>query len=327
MTNLNNKIVEKISKIIFSDGSSAESRASTIIVKNNNVGFSLNIESIDLKEAEIVRSKIIDSLKEIEDIGKVTIILTKSKMETKEKAKIYIEEADKVIVIAAGKGGVGKSTISALLAHKLAKEGAKVGIIDADIYGPSIPSIFGLVQEKPLLDGNKMIPIEKYGIKINSVGFLVKPEEAVSMRGPMTSKTLYQLLSLTKWGKLDYLIIDTPPGTGDIHISLLQNYMIDSAIIVTTPQKISEIDVVRTINLYQKFGIPITGIIENMSYFIDPATGKSINIFEGSSGSKISEKYNIPLLARLMMNPDLSRACDNGESLAWFSEMFEGVIV
>jgi len=151
-------------------------------------------------------------------------------------------------------------------------------------------------------------------VEVISIGFLVQSDSAIAWRGPMASKAIYQLLSLTEWGNLDYLIIDTPPGTGDIHLSILENYQIDGVIMVTMPQQISGIDVEKAINLYQKFSVPILGIIENMSYLIDK-NGNRIQVFGGSSGKYLAEKYNIPLLQHLPIIPALTEKCDKAESL------------
>ena len=256
MTNIKDDIIQSIlSKFRFSDGASLASKASELVIKNSNIGFSVDITGIQAEEAESIRLEVQQKIESLEGVGKVSIVLTSNRAAAKtkdEKPKLHIDGVSKVILVAAGKGGVGKSTISALLAHKLKADGHKVGIIDADIYGPSIPHMFGLAG-KPELDGNKMIPLQNYGISVNSIGFLTAPDASVSWRGPMTSKALYQLLSLTQWGDLDYLIIDTPPGTGDIHLSLLQNYLIDKVLMVTTPQQISKLDVSRAIDLYKKF--------------------------------------------------------------------------
>lgn len=325
---MNKQIKSIIADIIFSDGSSVQSRSSDIVINDNNIGFSLDITGLETSEAESAREATIRQLKVIENIGRISIVLTSSRLAQKsekpEKAKLHIEGVDKIILVAAGKGGVGKSTISALLAHKLASEGKKVGIIDADIYGPSIPHIFRL-QGKPELDDNKMIPLQNYGISVNSIGFLTAPSAAISWRGPMISKALYQLLSLTKWDTLDYLIVDTPPGTGDIHLSLLQNYIVDKVLMVTTPQKISQIDVSRAINLYNKFNVSIAGIIENMSYYLNPKTGEKIKLFSGKSGNMISQEHGIPLLAQIPIDPELSAACDAGQDLKAYSSLLDMV--
>ncbi len=318
------QIQTKIAIIAFSDGSKVTERASEIIIKDRDIGFSVDIQGIDLEEAKKVRAQIISSLEEINDIRKINIVLTSSENNQNsfknQNSKIIIDNIKKVILIAAGKGGVGKSTISALIAQKLANQGQKVGLLDADIYGPSIPNIFN-VNGKPELINKRMIPLYNYGVKINSIGFITDPLSSISWRGPMTSKALYQLISLTNWGELDYLIVDTPPGTGDIHLSLLQNYFISGVIMVTTPQNISAIDVQRSINLYKKFALPIMGIIENMSYYVMPNSSEKINIFSGNSGIQIASKYNIPLLSKVPLNTELAISCDKGNSLEKYFDL------
>ncbi len=322
-----NRINEIRTNLLLSDGTTVQSRSSDIIVNGSNVGFSLDISGIELAEAESIRAQIIKAIQEATDFEKISVVLTstrKNQSTSNEKAKIQIEGVGKIFLVASGKGGVGKSMIASLLAHKLKADGKKVGIVDADIYGPSIPHLFSL-KGKPELDDNKMVPLENYGIVVNSIGFLTEPSASISWRGPMVSKAIYQLLSLTNWGKLDYLIIDSPPGTGDIHLSILQNYIIDQVIMVTTPQKISEIDVSRAVSLYKKFNVPILGVIENMSYYVIPKTGESISIFTGDGGNKIASDHNLDLLTKLPIDPRISIACDAGADLSQFSYLLDTI--
>ncbi|MCX4084456.1 Mrp/NBP35 family ATP-binding protein [Rickettsia hoogstraalii] len=301
MADLHQKqIIDKLQHIIFKDGTFLNKVISDIIIKGNNIGFSIDISGKNKLEAEEIKIKAIDKLNEISEINKITIVFTESKpMEKKaQKPKHFVENVKKIILVASGKGGVGKSTISALIAQQLSLENYRVGIVDADIYGPSIPHIFG-INEVPKTTDGRIIPITVKSIQVISIGFFVKDHSAIIWRGPMASKTIYQLLSVTKWDNLNYLIIDMPPGTGDIHLSLLENYHLDGVIIVTTPQKISEIDVIRSIDLYQKLNLPILGIIENMSY-----------MFENNSGGHLSQKYNIPLIAQIPIMPQIADACD-----------------
>jgi len=295
------QIIDKIHDINFKDGTFLKQVISNIIIKGNNIGFSIDISRQKKLEAEEIKQQVINKLNEIPDIGKITIVFTESKAVEKkpQKPKHFVENVKKIILVASGKGGVGKSTISSLIAQQLSLENYRVGIVDADIYGPSIPHIFGINEVPQTIEG-RIIPVMAKNIQVVSIGFFVKDYSAIIWRGPMTSKTIYQLLSVTKWDNLDYLIIDMPPGTGDIHLSMLENYHLDGVIIVTTPQKMSEIDVVRSIDLYQKLNLPILGIIENMS-----------NLFDSTSGSRLSQRYNIPLIAQIPIMPELSSACDN----------------
>ncbi|MBN8522277.1 MAG: P-loop NTPase [Rickettsiales bacterium] len=322
------QIQTKIANICFSDNSKVGDRVSEIIVKGKEAGFALDIKGITLEEANEVRNHLIGELEKIPSLERINIVLTSSerKHEQKQKSdsKIVLDNIKKVIVIAAGKGGVGKSTIAALLAQKLAGQGKKVGLLDADIYGPSIPSIFNL-RGKPELINKRMIPLYNYNVKVNSIGFITDPLSSISWRGPMTSKALYQLISLTDWGQLDYLIIDMPPGTGDIHLSLLQNYVIGGVIMITTPQKISAIDVQRAVNLYRKFNVPIIGIIENMSGYFSPNSEK-ITIFSGNSGKRIANEQDLTFLSKISLIPELSELCDEGLPLGKYFDLLDFAI-
>jgi ATP-binding protein involved in chromosome partitioning len=228
-----------------------------------------------------------------------------------------------IIAIVSGKGGVGKSTVAANLAVALAKTGARVGLVDADIYGPSMPLMFGLVDERPQIvqKGDKplMIPLEKYGVKLISIGFLVDPEKAVIWRGPMASSALKQLFTDTEWGELDYLIVDTPPGTGDIHLTLVQSLPVAGVAIVTTPQEVALADAQKAVSMYRQDGIkvPVLGLIENMSYFT-PAElpDNKYYIFGKEGGVRLSEKLNIPLLGQIPLIQSLCESGDKGLPVA-----------
>lgn len=320
MTNLKKEIFDKISDITFSDGRRLQNLISEIIIKDNNVGFAIDIANYDLEEAKSIRSVAIDKLKQIPAISNVTVVLTGNNSNKitnnniTKKNKQFIENVKKVILVTSCKGGVGKSTISSLIAQTIAKDGHIVGIVDADIYGPSVPQMFDINQKPQIID-NKMLPLVAHGIQIMSIGFLIDCEKSISWRGPMVSKAIYKLLSLTAWANVDYLIIDMPPGTGDIHLAILENYHIDSALIVTTPQVISKNDVTKAIDLYQKFDLSILGIIENMSYFIDQY-GNKVEVFAGNAGESLSATHAIPLICKIPLLQAISMACDRGINLA-----------
>lgn len=322
-TNIINAIIETM---VFSDDSKVKSRISKFIFKDNKFGCSLDISDIEIEEARKMHQLLINAIsKQLPEI-QVNIVLTSHKTTESQssQSKIILDGVKNICLVASGKGGVGKSTITALLAYKLKNMGKKVGIIDADIYGPSIPNIFG-IHEKPPIENNRMVPLQKEGILLNSIGFLADPKSALSWRGPMVSKALYQLMSLTDWGELDYLLIDTPPGTGDIHLSLLQNYHIDSAYIVTLPQKISQIDVEKAINLYQKFGIKIAAIIENMSYLRKLDSTEKVKIFPGNAGNEIAVKFDIAEVVHMPIIPTLADDCDSGKPLYKYIEELESL--
>ena len=230
---------------------------------------------------------------------------------------------DSIIAIASGKGGVGKSTVTANIAVTLAKMGLKVGVLDADIYGPSMPLMFDLEGERPVaieVDGkSKMQPLESYGVKILSIGFFTKPDQAVIWRGPMASKALNQLIFDAAWGELDFLLIDLPPGTGDVHLSIVQALPITGAIVVSTPQQIALADARKGIAMFQQesIQIPVLGIVENMAYFTPDELPDSKYYIFGKDGAKaLSESKNIPLLGSLPLVQTIREAADYGRPAA-----------
>ena len=219
------------------------------------------------------------------------------------------------IAIASGKGGVGKSTIAVNLAVALAKDGAKVGLIDADIYGPSIPLMMG-IKEKPRVyqdkETMKMLPLENFGIKLMSIGFLIDDNAPVIWRGPMASGAVKQFLSDVAWGELDYLIFDMPPGTGDIQLTLAQTIPLTGAVIVTTPQEVSLIDARKGLKMFHRVNVPVLGIIENMSYFIAPDTGIKYDIFGNGGGENLSKELEPPFLGGIPIDPRVRIGGDKG---------------
>lgn len=227
-----------------------------------------------------------------------------------------------VIAVASGKGGVGKSTLSAALALALHGMGAKVGLLDADIYGPSVPTIFG-VSESPqmYMKGDKqiMIPIEAKGLKLLSIGFMTAPGQAIVWRGPMVSSAFRQFVQDTDWGDLDYLIIDLPPGTGDVQLSLVQNVPLTGVVIVTTPQEMALADARRAMGMFSMEAVNkrILGVVENMSYFTpDDAPDKKYRLFGEGGGQTLSKEYNVPFLGELPLNPSLMQHIDQGNITA-----------
>jgi ATP-binding protein involved in chromosome partitioning len=240
-------------------------------------------------------------------------------MDNNQIEKTVLKNIKKIIVVASGKGGVGKSTVSAGIAMKLASEGYSVGLLDADIYGPSVPLLFNMKGKRPFVvekDGKSyLVPFISFGIKLMSIGFLVDDSQPIIWRGPKASSGLSQLINDTLWGDLDYLIIDTPPGTGDIHITLLQNFNADGVVFVTTPQAMAMEDVEKAISMYKNetIGIPVLGVVENMSWFsptIHPE--EKYFIFGNGGGAKLAENFNIPLLAQIPVNEKMSTSCDQG---------------
>lgn len=218
-----------------------------------------------------------------------------------------------IIAIASGKGGVGKSTTSVNLALALQSEGAKVGILDADIYGPSIPTMLGTHSKPETKDGKSMEPILAYGIQLMSIGFLINPEDAMIWRGPIVTSTLTQLLKETNWTDLDYLVIDLPPGTGDVQLTLSQQIPVTGAVIVTTPQEVALIDARKALQMFNKVNIPVLGIVENMSTHICGQCGHEEAIFGSHGGETLAQAHQIPFLGALPLDARIRQNMDLGE--------------
>jgi ATP-binding protein involved in chromosome partitioning len=221
-------------------------------------------------------------------------------------------EVKNVILVMSGKGGVGKSTVAANLTMALHRAGARVGLLDADIYGPSVPTMMGIAGRPMSTDGKMIEPLERFGVKIMSIGFLLDdPKTAVVWRGPMLHGALQQFLKDVNWGKLDYLLLDLPPGTGDVALTLSQRVKVTGAVIVTTPQEVALMDVYKSISMCQKLNLPVLGVVENMSYFVDPA-GNKHEIFGRGGGAKAAEFAKTPLLGQIPIDSLVREWGDNG---------------
>jgi ATP-binding protein involved in chromosome partitioning len=227
------------------------------------------------------------------------------------KAEDLIPEVKQTIAVSSGKGGVGKSTVTVNLAVALRQAGAAVGIIDSDVYGPDIPLMLG-TRGRPGMFENRIIPVEAHGMKMMSIGLLVNDREPLVWRGPMIHSFIQQMLKDVSWGALDYLVFDMPPGTGDAQLSLSQVIPLSGVVMVTTPQEVALLDVRKAIAMFQKLNVPILGIVENMSYFVAPDTGKRYAIFGEGGGRKLADEYGVPLLAQVPLDPDTRLAGDEG---------------
>ena len=224
-----------------------------------------------------------------------------------------LPEVRNIVAIASGKGGVGKSTVTSNVALALAQEGAKVGILDADVYGPSQPRILNLSGQRPeTIDGKTMRPLSAYGVSVMSIGFLVEEGQAVAWRGPMVTSALNQMLAQTDWGELDYLFVDMPPGTGDIQLTLAQKVPVSGAVIVTTPPGIALSDARKGLDLFRKVGIPMLGVVENMAVHVCSDCGHEEFIFGSDGGSQLAKEYDLPLLGSLPLQQDISAQTDAG---------------
>ena len=218
------------------------------------------------------------------------------------------------IAISSGKGGVGKSTVAANLAVALAKMGAGVGLLDADIYGPNIPLMMG-VDRLPRTPGDKIMPALAYGVRLMSMAFLMNPDQPVIWRGPMIHSAIRQFLTDVDWGQLDYLIIDLPPGTGDAQLTLAQSVPLTGAVVVSTPQEVALADALRGLKMFEKLEVPILGVIENMGPYVDPATGQKIAFFGEGGGQRMAERLQVPFLGSVPLDPQVREGGDAGKPI------------
>ena len=294
-----------------------------IVIFDKEIVIDLEVVNPTLKSKNLIKENLYNYLKEhlnIEISLKINFQIASKPIEN----KIYnplkkITNISNIIAVSSGKGGVGKSTITSNLAVSLSKMGFNVGILDADIYGPSIPLMFDVQNEKPLavnIEGkSKMKPIENYGVKILSIGFFTKNDEAVIWRGPMASKALNQMIFDADWGKLDFLLIDLPPGTGDIHLSIMQSLPISGAVVVSTPQTVALSDATKGVSMFKKenINVPVLGIIENMSFFIPKELPENKYYIFGKEGAKnLATDLEIPFLGEIPLIQSVREAGDYG---------------
>ena len=226
--------------------------------------------------------------------------------------KVSVPGVRNIIAISSGKGGVGKSTVAVNVAVSLALDGARVGLMDADVYGPNVPLMLGVGAARPEVDGRQLIPIEAYGVRLMSMAVLKPGDEPLIVRGPILHGLVRQFLSDVKWGELDYLIVDMPPGTGDVQLSLAQLVPVQGAVLVTTPQEVALADVRRALRMFETVAVPVLGVVENMSYFIAPDTGTRYNIFGEGGGQKLSEQYGVPFLGAVPLGIEVREGGDRG---------------
>ena len=294
---------------------------SDIIIKDGNIGFSLEIAADQAKEMELVRKECEEQIRGLPGVISATVVLTSERNPSppnRNEVKQTTQETNNIpgigaiVAVASGKGGVGKSTIATNLAVALARLGHRVGILDADIYGPSIPRMLGIT-EKPQADTDKKIlPLEKYNLKCMSMGFLVEEDTPMIWRGPMVQSALEQMLREVKWGEIDFLIVDMPPGTGDAQLTMAQRVPLAGSVIVSTPQDIALLDARKGLGMFQKVNVPVFGFIENMSYFLCPKCGERSEIFSHGGAREWAQKLSVDFLGELPLDIAVRVGSDGG---------------
>ncbi|MCX7897325.1 MAG: iron-sulfur cluster carrier protein ApbC [Rhodocyclaceae bacterium] len=287
--------------------------AKNIKVEGDNVSLDIELGYPAKTQIEPIRTMVCDALKAAGAANVSANVYQKIVSHAVQKGVKLIAGVKNIIAVASGKGGVGKSTTAVNLALALSAEGARVGILDADIYGPSQPQMLGIPDEQPQsADGKKLLPLIAHGLQAMSIGFLIDPETPMVWRGPMVTQALVQLLNDTQWQDLDYLVVDLPPGTGDVQLTLAQQVPVTGAVIVTTPQDIALLDARKGLKMFEKVGIPILGIIENMSIHICSRCGHEEHIFGEGGGKKMCEDYEVEFLGALPLDRTIREQVDGG---------------
>jgi ATP-binding protein involved in chromosome partitioning len=283
-------------------------------VNGGDVSFDVELGYPAKSQIPQLRSALIAAAKKVEGVGNVSAnFSTKVIAHAVQRGVQLMPNVKNIVAVASGKGGVGKSTTAVNLALALAAEGAQVGLLDADIYGPSQPMMMGIDQRPVSDDGKTMEPLENYGVQVMSIGFLVNQDEAMIWRGPMATQALEQLLRQTNWRELDYLIVDLPPGTGDIQLTLSQRVPMTGAVIVTTPQDIALLDAKKGIRMFEKVGVPILGIVENMAVHVCSNCGHAEHIFGEGGGQKLAEQFGTDYLGGLPLDIKIRLQADSGK--------------
>jgi ATP-binding protein involved in chromosome partitioning len=283
-------------------------------VQGGNVSFDVELGYPAKSQIPALRNALVAAAKGVAGVENVSVqITTRIVPHAVQRGVQLLPKVKNVVAVASGKGGVGKSTTAANLALALAAEGAQVGLLDADIYGPSQPMMMGIDARPESEDGKTMEPLENYGVQVMSIGFLVNPDDAMIWRGPMATQALEQLLRQTNWRDLDYLIVDLPPGTGDIQLTLSQRVPMTGAVIVTTPQDIALLDARKGIKMFEKVGVPILGIVENMAVHVCSNCGHNEHIFGEGGGRRLAEQYGADYLGGLPLDMKIRLQADGGK--------------
>jgi ATP-binding protein involved in chromosome partitioning len=292
-----------------------------LAVGGGNVSFRLEITTESSRAAEQIRTEATDKLRALPGVHAVTIALDvrppgpAAPRAAQPPAAAILPDVRFKIAVASGKGGVGKSTVAANLALALERTGRRVGLMDSDIYGPSQQMMMGIDEKPYVSEANQIVPIERYGVKVMSLGFLMDVDQPVIWRGPMVMKAVEQFLQDVAWGKLDFLVIDLPPGTGDAQLTLTQKIHLSGAVIVTTPQDVSLIDARKGLAMFQKVNVPVLGIVENMSYYVCPKCGHREEIFKHGGGERTARQLAVPFLGEIPLDPKVAIGGDSGRPI------------
>lgn len=301
-----------------------------LVVREGHVGFSLEVDPAKGTQKEPLRAACEAAVRQVPGVLSVTAVLTAHRAaaqspspakghshahqgERAPQGAMKIPGVNTIVAVASGKGGVGKSTVAVNLALALARLGRRVGLLDADIYGPSIPRMIGLTGKPDSKDGKKLLPKEKYGIKTMSIGYLVNEDTPMIWRGPMVQSALTQMMSDVEWGELDVLIVDMPPGTGDAQLTMAQRVPLTGAVVVSTPQEIALIDARKGFAMFEKTHIPVFGIVENMAYFVSPGSGEKSYIFGQGGARRMAEKLGCDFLGEVPLHMSIREKSDSGE--------------
>ncbi len=282
-------------------------------VEGGDVSFDVELGYPAKSQVGHLRKGLIAAARSVPGVDNVSINITSKVIaHSVQRGVQLLPNVKNIVAIASGKGGVGKSTTAVNLALALAAEGARVGILDADIYGPSQPTMMGIDGRPESEDGKTMEPLENYGVQVMSIGFMIEPDNPMIWRGPMATQALEQLLKQTNWQELDYLLVDMPPGTGDIQLTLSQRVPLTGAVIVTTPQDIALLDAKKGLKMFEKVGVPILGVVENMAVHVCPKCGHAEHIFGADGGRKMAVEYGVDYLGALPLNLSIREQADSG---------------
>lgn len=283
-------------------------------IEGGNISFRVVLTTPACPVKEQMETQATEVVKAIEGVENVTVTMDAEVPKGRGiGGNMALPNVKNIIAVSSGKGGVGKSTVAVNLAVGLSKLGAKVGIMDADVYGPNVPLMLGVAQKQPEISNNQLIPIEAHGVKVISMALLAPADKPMVLRGPMLHGIVRQFLSDVNWGELDYLIVDMPPGTGDVQLSLAQLVPVQGAVLVTTPQNVSIADVRRALKMFEQVSVPLLGIVENMSYFIPPdMPEKRYNIFGEGGGKSLADEYKVPFLGEVPLGMEVREAGDKG---------------